>query len=149
MYYSIDCNSNQINCSVLTVVDEYSRFPFAFACRNMETKTVILCMNDLFTIYRLPAYVHTDRGSSFTSRDFVSYLNSRGVATSNTSVYNPEGNGQCERYNNIIWTAIKLALKTEVRCRTLVNGVAAGSSFYNIIIVHCYEHHTPRAYVSF
>ena len=29
------------NYYLLTVVDEHSRFPFAFACRNMETKTVI------------------------------------------------------------------------------------------------------------
>ena len=48
---------------MLTLVDEYSRFPFAFPCRNM-------------------------------------------------SRYNPRGNGQCERYNGIIWQAITLALKS-------------------------------------
>ena len=26
-------------------------------------------------------------------------------------MYNPGGNGQCERYNGIIWSAVKLALK--------------------------------------
>ena len=34
------------------------------------------------------------------------------MSTSYTSVYNPQSNGQCERYNAIIWTAVKLSLKT-------------------------------------
>ena len=36
-----------------------------------------------------------------------------GVGCSNTTSYNPEGNGQCERYNGIVWKAITLALKTK------------------------------------
>ena len=93
-------------------MDEYSRFPFAFPYRNMETRTVIRCLNELFTTFGLPSYIHSDRGKCFTSQEFISYLNKRGVSTSYTSVYNPQGNGQCERYNAIIWTAVKLSLKT-------------------------------------
>ena len=40
------------------------------------------------------------------------YFQRRGIACSRTSVYNAPGNGQCERYNGIIWTAVKLALKS-------------------------------------
>ena len=47
-----------------------------------------------------------------TSQEFISYLNKRGVSTNYTSVYNPQGNGQCKRYNAVIWTAVKLFLKT-------------------------------------
>jgi len=39
-------------------------------------------------------------------------LRERDIACSRTSVYNAPGNGQCERYNGIIWTAIKLAIKS-------------------------------------
>ena len=100
------------NYYLLTVMDEYSRFPLAFPCRNMETRTVIRCLNEIFTTFGLPSYIHSDRGKCFTSQEFISYLNKRGVSTSYTSVYNPQGNGQCERYNAIIWTAVKLSLKT-------------------------------------
>ena len=40
----------------------------------------------------------------------TSYLHSHGVACSKTSVYIAPGNGQCERHNGIIWSAVRLAL---------------------------------------
>ena len=39
------------NKYILTIVDEYSQFPFAFPCPNIELETVIKCINLLFTIY--------------------------------------------------------------------------------------------------
>ena len=45
------------------------------------------------------------------SSELKSFLNSRGIATSRTSSYNPQGNGQCERFNGIIWSALTLALR--------------------------------------
>ena len=101
------------NHYILTITDEFSRFPFAFACPNIASKTIISCFNQLFTIFGFPGYIHSDQGKSFMSTDLVRYLNDRGVATSNTSIYNPRGNGQCERYNAIIWSAVQSGLKSQ------------------------------------
>ncbi|KRZ47384.1 Pro-Pol polyprotein [Trichinella nativa] len=60
----------------------------------------------------MPPYIHTDRGSSFMSNDLKTYLHSLGVVTSRTTAHNPQGNGQAERYNGIIWKAVTLALKS-------------------------------------
>ena len=46
------------------------------------------------------------------SKELKSYLSDLGIATSRTS-YNPQGNGQCERYNGIIWKTIELALRSQ------------------------------------
>jgi len=46
---------------MLTVVDEYSRFPFAFPCRSTDAETVIFCLNQLFTLFGMPAYIHSER----------------------------------------------------------------------------------------
>ena len=97
---------------MLTIVDEYSRFPFAFACANTDAKTVINCLNCLFSLFGMPNCIHTDRAATFMSHELSSYLQRRGIACSHTSVYNAPGNGQCERYNGIIWSAVKLALKS-------------------------------------
>ncbi|XP_042903296.1 uncharacterized protein [Parasteatoda tepidariorum] len=61
----------------------------------------------------MPAYIHSDRGTSFMSHELKSYLTAQGIATSRTTAYNPAGNGQVERYNGIIWKTIELALKSE------------------------------------
>ena len=102
--------SNSKNRYMLVMIDEYSRFPFAFACPNMTTDVVIRCLNQLFSIFGMPAYIHTDRGSSFMSKELREYLTRLSIATSRTTPYNPQGNGQCERYNGIVWKHIRLAL---------------------------------------
>ena len=83
-----------------------------FACSNLESKTVISCLMQIFYLFGACSYIHSDRGKSFMSSEFVSHMHSLRIATSRTSVYNPMSNGQCEKYNDIIWTGIKVALKT-------------------------------------
>ena len=97
---------------LLVIIDEYSRFPFAYPCSNISAQTVINCLSDLFSIFGMPSYVHSDRGSQFMSEEVRQFLNSKGIAMSRTCPYNPTGNGQCEKYNDIIWRNIKMQLKT-------------------------------------
>ena len=104
--------SSSKNKYMLTKVDEFSRFPFVFPCQDINSSTVIKCLCQLFAIFGMPSYVHSDRGSSLISEDLKQSFNGRGIATSRTSRYNPQGNGQCERYNGIVWKAVTLALKT-------------------------------------
>ena len=102
------------NLYLFTITDEYSRFPFAFPCPDVSAPTVIKCFSKLFSVFGMPAYIHSDRGSSLISTELRTYLHSRGIATSRTTPYNhPRGNGQIERYNGIIWKAISLALKSK------------------------------------
>ena len=94
----------------LTIIDEYSRFPFVLPCPDISTPTVIKCLDKIFSLCGMPAYVHSDRGKSFMSGELVKYLTSRGIASSHSTPYHPIGNGQVERYNGIVWRATRLAL---------------------------------------
>ena len=104
--------SNTTNKYILTIIDEYSRFPFAFACPDMSSATLIKCFTQLFSLFGMPAYIHSDRGTSFMSQDFKTFLHEKGVATSRTTPYNPRGNGQVERLNGTLWKTINMALKS-------------------------------------
>ena len=98
------------NKYMLTIVDEHSRFPFAFPCPDMSSSTVIKCLDQVFNLCGFPSYVHSDRGSSFISQELKSYLTSKGIATSTSTRYHPTGNSQVERYNGLIWKNVRLAL---------------------------------------
>ena len=111
------------NKYLLTLVDEYSRFPFAFPCKDMKSSTVISCLEQLFAMFGMPSYIHNDRAPDFLSDEIKEYLRSRGIATSRTSRYNPRGNGQIERYNGTIWKTITLALKSKKLPTTLWESV--------------------------
>ena len=55
--------------------------------------------------------IHSERGSAFMSKKFIAFLRGKCIAYSRTSVYNPRGNGQCEKYNDVIWSGVELAVK--------------------------------------
>ena len=95
---------------ILTIIDEYSRFPFAFPCRDISSKTVKTCLLELFSLFGLPSFVHSDRGAAFMSVDVKQFLQGLGIVSSRTTPYNPRGNSQCERYNAIVWNTVSLAL---------------------------------------
>ena len=105
--------SNNKNKYFLHVVDEFSRFPWVFPCSDLTSSTIIKCLCTLFSMFGMPAYVHSDRGSSFMSRELRQFLNSRGISCSRTTPYNPEGNGQVEKGNHTIWRSILLSLSSK------------------------------------
>ena len=100
-------NGNQY---LLTMIDEYSRFPFAYPCKDMSSSTVTRCFSHLFSIFGMPDMVHNDQGTDFLSEETQSYLLSKNIATSKTSRYNPQGNGQVEKLNGTLWKAVQVTL---------------------------------------
>lgn len=105
--------SNSRNKFLLTVVDEYSRFTFAFPVPDTTARSVIKCLNSIFSVFGTCSFVHSDRGAAFISSELRSYLLSKNIAVSTTTPYNPRCNGQCERYNGVLWKSIELALKSK------------------------------------
>ena len=97
----------------LTVVDEFSRFPFAVPCTDTSASSVIKALSLIFSIFGMPAFIHTDQGSGFMSKELKDYLHSQGIATSRSTPYNPQGNSQVERYNGTIWRTISLILRSK------------------------------------
>ena len=104
--------SSSKNKYILAVVYEFSRFSFAFQCSNMESRTVISCLMQIFYFFGACGYIYFNRGKSFILQKFVCFMHNLQIPTSKTSVYNPASNGQCEKYSNIL-SEVKLALKDQ------------------------------------
>ena len=105
--------SSTRNKYMLVIIDEYSRFPFVYACPNMESSTIIRCLSNLFSMFGTVGYVHSDNGPSLISSELRKFFLDHGIGFSNSSKYNPRGNSQVERYNGVIWKAIQLALSSK------------------------------------
>ena len=102
-------NQNRV---LITIIDEYLRFPFAFPCRVTSPKSIISGPDQVFTMFGMPAYIQSDRGSAFISAKFKRYLLDKSIASSRTTGYNPAVNGQVELFNQTLWQTIKLRMKT-------------------------------------
>ena len=100
------------NRFLLVVVDEYSRYTWGFACPNAEAKTVIKCLTQLFCMFGMPNYVHSDNGPCFKAEEYKQFLHTHGIATSRSTRYNPRGNSQVERFNGVLWKSIQLSLSS-------------------------------------
>ena len=85
--------SSNKNIYFLNVIDEYSRFPFVFPCPDMTASTVIKCLTLLFSVFGMPAFIHSDHGPSLVCQELQEFLTGKGVAMSHTTTYNPAGNG--------------------------------------------------------
>ena len=72
------------NKYILTIIDEYTRFPFAIPCPDVKTTSIIKALCQIFSIFGLPAYIHSDRSSAFMSSELKQYLHNKGIATSRT-----------------------------------------------------------------
>ena len=127
--------TNNGNKYFLMGVDEHSRFPFVFPCPDVSTSTVVKCLTSLFSLVRMPAYAHSDRGASFMSRELREFLSLKGVASSWTTGYNPEGDGQAERCNGEIWKAVTMSLKS--KNLPLKNGQDVPLMCYTLSVLFC------------
>ena len=62
----------------------------------------------------MPAYIHSDRETAFTTAEFKRNLLHKGIASSRTISYNPARNRQVERLNQTLGQTVKLELKTHI-----------------------------------
>ena len=104
-------NSSFNNRFLFVAIDEYSRYPFAFPCKNINADTVISCLRKVFSLCGPAGYVHSDRGTSFMSNMVKDFLFAKGIASSHSTPYHPTGNSQCEKYVGVIWKTVNLNLK--------------------------------------
>jgi hypothetical protein len=56
------------------IIDEFSRLPFAIPHQDLLAGTVTKHLRHTFSIFGMPSYITSDRGSSFMSHELKSFL---------------------------------------------------------------------------
>lgn len=90
------------NSYILGVIDGFTKFIFIKAVKNVKSKTTINVLKEIFNMIGVPKVIISDRGTSFTSSTFKTFIESIGVKHILNAVATPRANGQIERYNRTI-----------------------------------------------
>ena len=75
---------------ILTVVDEFSGYPWAFAASSATTEVVIKGLTQVFSMIGVPKRVKSDNGAAFRSRAMVKWLQMLGIQQQFGPVYHPQ-----------------------------------------------------------
>lgn len=99
--------SKRGNCHILVIVCSFTKYTFLTAVRNTKTTPVINALRQLFAVFGQPLRVISDRGTSFTSKEFENFAQLHGIQHVKTAVRTPRANGQAERMNKTLLSALK------------------------------------------
>lgn len=75
---------------------------FLHAAKVTSSKEVIKAFESIIKIFGPPKTLVTDRGSTFTSKEFAEFITDYHVKHVQNAIATPRANGQCERYNRTI-----------------------------------------------
>lgn len=94
------------NAYILTIVDGFTKYVFARPVKDTKSKTVIKILQSIFQDFGTPTRIISDRGTAFTSSQFKSFCRNNGIRHILNAVACPRANGQAERFNQTILTAL-------------------------------------------
>lgn len=99
--------SNTKHKYILTIVDHFSRYLWAYPLIQNSTESVINCLHSLFSSGSVPVRILTDNAQNFTSSKLHTFLKKYSVKQTFTSPYRPQTNGICEKLNGTIMQSLR------------------------------------------
>ncbi|KAI3362699.1 hypothetical protein L3Q82_001766 [Scortum barcoo] len=100
---------SQGNTVILTVVDRFSKSVHFIPLPKLPSalETASLLTDHVFRLHGLPTDIVSDRGPQFTSQVWTAFCKALGATPSLSSGYHPQSNGQTERANQSLETALR------------------------------------------
>ncbi len=97
------------NTVILTVVDRFSKsvhfVPLPKLPSALETANILV--TEVFRVHGIPVDIVSDRGPQFASQVWQAFCKALGASASLSSGYHPQSNGQTERANQDLETALR------------------------------------------
>lgn len=100
-------------CYILMVVDSYSKYLFARPSKTVRSGETIKILKDLFSLFSVPKRIVSDCGKAFKSKQFKEFSQEYKFKHVLNAVASPRSNGQVERYNLTLTTAINTSVSDE------------------------------------
>lgn len=85
--------ANATKKHVLLVVDAFTKFVKLYAIKTTASRETIKCLRDYFNVYSKPKILISDRGTSFTSKEFEEFMNECSVKHVKIATTSPQANG--------------------------------------------------------
>ena len=97
------------NKYILTIEDAYSRYVMAVPIPNKQAATVTKhLMERYISVFGTPTAIHSDQGKEFTAEIFKDLMDKLQVKRTTTPTYNPQSNGNLERFHRTLNTLIRV-----------------------------------------
>jgi len=92
-------DSSRAKKLIFVVVDGFTKFVRLYSTKSTSTREVITALKDYFRAYSRPKCIISDRGSSFTSKDFEEFMEEYNVKHIKIATGSLQANGQVKRIN--------------------------------------------------
>lgn len=114
----------------LVMTDVFTKFSQVVATKSREARVVAQVLIDhWFRKFGVPERIHSDQGREFESQIIEDLCKIYGIQKSRTTAYHPQGNGQCERFNQSLIRM--LSMLPEVEKKRWPNHLAEVTEAYN------------------
>ena len=89
------------------MIDYFSSYPWVRPLKNISSTSVIEGMQSVFTEFRYPYQIHSDSGSQYSSKEFMTFAKQYDIKHTMSSPYYHESNGKAECYVRIVKNLLK------------------------------------------
>lgn len=114
------------NAYLIVIVDAFTKFIFLKAVPNTKTAPVTRFLEEIMETFGVPRRIICDRGTAFTSKNFTSFCQDLGIKQVLCATATPRANGQVERMNRSILSALSASTDDESRWDEAVSQVRWG-----------------------
>ncbi|KAH0808426.1 hypothetical protein GEV33_014365 [Tenebrio molitor] len=100
---------------IIAGIDAFTKFIFLRAAKSTKAKYVIEYFRDIFATYGVPKILISDQGTAFTASVFKTFCLQNNIKHVTNAVASPRANGQVERLNRTILSALLTSVLEEER----------------------------------